>query len=446
MRQVIKIPNVGESITEVSILKWNKQAGQPVNAGELILEIESDKATVELIAEATGILSILKQAGERIPVGEVVGFIEAALMSDEKEIAPGAKVSEVPEPSKLPRTPPPPPPAATLSGASAMNGEVIPTVKSTEQSQGPDVNLSPAVRKAVSEQGLHPSEINGSGKNGRITKGDVIEFAAQKTGNNLATEKVSPPHDPVLPNPLSTTVTDQNPGDRRVSMSLLRTRIAEKLVHAQHTAAILTTFNEADMSAVMDIRNKYKDAFKAKNGVALSFMSFFTRACVEALRIVPEVNAFIEGKDILYHDFYDIGIAVGTERGLVVPVLRDVGKMGFVQIEKEMAHLAEKARTSKLSISDLKGGTFTISNGGVYGSLLSTPILNPPQSGILGMHKILERPVAIDRKVEVKPMMYIALSYDHRLIDGKGAVTFLVKVKEFIENPEILNLDGVTNG
>lgn len=221
-------------------------------------------------------------------------------------------------------------------------------------------------------------------------------------------------------------------------MSMLRQKIAERLVHAQHSAAILTTFNEVDMSAVMKIRSQHKDAFKAKHGVNLSFMSFFTRGCVEALKLIPEVNASIDGKDVLYHDFYDIGIAVGTERGLVVPVIRDVGSMGFVEIEKAIGVMAEKARTGKLSIADLSGGTFTISNGGTYGSLMSTPILNPPQSGILGMHKIMDRPVVIDGKVEVRPMMYLALSYDHRLIDGKGAVTFLVHLKDFLEHPEKL--------
>jgi 2-oxoglutarate dehydrogenase E2 component (dihydrolipoamide succinyltransferase) len=230
-------------------------------------------------------------------------------------------------------------------------------------------------------------------------------------------------------------------GDRRVPMSNLRARIAERLVQAQHTAAILTTFNEVDMSPVMNLRNQHKDAFKAKHGVPLSFMSFFTRASVEALKIIPEVNASIDGRDVIYHDYHDIGIAVGTERGLVVPVVREAGRMGFVEIEKKIAELAVKARDGKLSIADMSGGTFTISNGGVYGSLLSTPILNPPQSGILGMHKIQERPIAINGKVEIRPMMYLALSYDHRLIDGKGAVTFLVTLKDFLEHPEKLGLE-----
>lgn len=372
----IVAPHVGESITEVSILKWKKQSGEKVQVGELLLEIESDKATVEIVADHNGVLKTLKNPGERIPVGAVIGSI------DESGVA------------------------------TVMASQV----------------LSPSVRKMVTEKELNPSQIQGSGKAGRLTKGDVIQFVSQPQAKATAPE-------------FKTLIVD-GVGVRRVPMSMLRSRIAERLVQAQHTAAILTTFNEIDMSAVIALRNKNKDAFKAKHGVPLSYMSFFTKAVIEGLKTVPEINAYIDGKDTLYHDYFDVGIAVGTERGLVVPVLRQVDKMSFLDIEKNLSELALKARDGKLSMAELTGGTFTISNGGTYGSLLSTPILNPPQSGILGMHKIEDRPVVIAGKVEVRPMMYVALSYDHRIVDGKGAVTFLVTLKDCIENPAKLKFEG----
>jgi 2-oxoglutarate dehydrogenase E2 component (dihydrolipoamide succinyltransferase) len=405
MKHNIKAPSVGESVTEVSILKWAKQNGQQVKTGDLLLEIESDKATVEIVAEATGALSILKPAGERINVGTVIGEIDDAVQGT---VGPAAKAAPAPTPA-APHVPTPP--AAPMAAAAATPSSAAP--------------LSPAVRKAVVEHGLDTSQISGTGKGGRLTKGDILSYLAGGTARPTAATPAAP----------------AKAGERRVQMSMLRSRIAERLVQAQHNAAILTTFNEADMSAVMALRNKHKDSFKAKHGVPLSFMSFFTMASVEALKAVPEVNAYIEGREIVYHDYYDIGIAVGTERGLVVPIIRGAEKMSVVDMEKKLAELAIKARDGKLSINDMSGGTFTISNGGVYGSLLSTPILNPPQSGILGMHKIQERPVAVNGKVEIRPMMYLALSYDHRIIDGKGAVTFLVTLKDFIEHPEKLKMD-----
>jgi len=268
---------------------------------------------------------------------------------------------------------------------------------------------------------VDPAAIAGTGKDGRVTKGDVLG---------------APAYAPTVKVP---TITDK-PGDRRVPMSMLRSKIAERLVMAQHTAAILTTFNEVDMSAVMKLRSENKDAFKAKHGVNLSFMSFFAKASIAALKAIPEVNASIDGKDTVYHDYYDLGIAVGTERGLVVPVIRAADQLSFVDFEKKIAEFAVKGRDGKLSMADLTGGTFTISNGGTYGSLMSTPILNPPQSGILGMHKIMDRPIAVNGKVEIRPMMYVALSYDHRIVDGKGAVTWLVALKDHLENPEKLGL------
>ena len=392
MKHTVKAPSVGESITEVSILKWTKKDGQAVKTGDLILEIESDKATVEIVAEASGKLSIVHPEGARVPVGEVIGMIDDAAQGSAE-----ASVSSA---------------SPTTSRAPAKgDATVITTLTKTDA-------MGPAARKALAESGLSAAQVAGTGKDGRITKGDVLAAGPSVGAPAVhATAATAAPRSAAIPT---------REGDRRVPMSNLRARIAERLVQAQHTAAILTTFNEVDMSAVMAVRAKYKESFKAKHGVNLSFMSFFTRACVE---------------DIIYHDYYDVGIAVGTERGLVVPVVRNAGSMGFVEIEKKIGELAIKARDGKLSIPDMTGGTFTISNGGTYGSLLSTPILNPPQSGILGMHKIQERPVAVNGKVEIRPMMYLALSYDHRLIDGKGAVTFLVHLKDFLENPEKLNLD-----
>jgi 2-oxoglutarate dehydrogenase E2 component (dihydrolipoamide succinyltransferase) len=419
MKYDVKAPTVGESITEVSILKWNKQSGQAVKPGDMLLEIESDKATVEVVAENAGVLTILKQAGERIPVGELIAQIDDAATATTAASAPAASAAPKAESSP-----------AAVTGAAALG-----TV-----SGGTGATLSPAVRKVVADQGIDPSQLQGTGKGGRITKGDVVNFQEGKTSAPAAAQAPAP-STAKAPAPATPAPMVLKAGDRRVPMTMLRARIAERLVQAQHTAAILTTFNEVDMSEVNAIRSKHKEPFKAKHGVNLSYMSFFTRASVEALKLIPEVNATVDGKDVIYHDYYDVGIAVGSDRGLVVPVVRDAGKMGFVEIEKTIAALAVKARDGKLSIADMSGGTFTISNGGTYGSLLSTPILNAPQSGILGMHKIQDRPVAINGKIEIRPMMYLALSYDHRLIDGKGAVTFLVHLKDFLENPAKLGLE-----
>jgi len=403
MKHEILAPLVGESITEVSILKWSKQNGQAVKAGDVLLEIESDKATVEIVAEHSGALTILKNDGERVAVKSVIAFIDDSVAG-----SVGASAG---------KTPPPPP--STPRPATAAPSVATPAALES---------LSPAVRKAVVEANVNPAQIQGTGKDGRILKGDVMAFIASGGAKSAPTASRLP------------TVNDK-PGDRRVPMPSIRKRIAERLVFAQHTAAILTTFNEVDMKPVQDVRAKHKDAFEKKYGVKLSFMSFFTRACTLALKELPAVNASIDGTDIVYHDYADIGVAVGTERGLVVPVVRGADKLDFAGIEKGIGELALKARNNKLSIADMSGGTFTISNGGTYGSLLSTPILNPPQSGILGMHKIMDRPVAINGKVEIRPMMYLALSYDHRIIDGKEAVTFLVRVKDLLENPEKLGLD-----
>jgi 2-oxoglutarate dehydrogenase E2 component (dihydrolipoamide succinyltransferase) len=461
MRKNVVAPSVGESITEVSILKWAKKNGEAVKTGDLLLEIESDKATVEIIAEHTGTLQILKPAGEMIPIGEVVAFIDDAIPASTGGAGAGATPPPLPgapgtpplpgsSASSGPGVPPPlpgagpsimPPPVPAFGSAPTPSAPSIPPAPPSSGASHP--GLSPSVRRASASHGVDPSQIAGSGKDGRVTKGDVLNAASGASAPRPATPapssaSASSQPAPSAPPALKTPAAADKPGDRRVPMSMLRSRIAERLVHAQHTAAILTTFNEVDMSAVMKLRSEQKEAFKAKHGVNLSFMSFFTKASIAALKAVPEVNALIDGKDIVYHDYYDIGIAVGTDRGLVVPVIRDAGDMTFADIEKKISELAIKGRDGKLSMADLTGGTFTISNGGTYGSLMSTPILNPPQSGILGMHKIMDRPIAINGKVEIRPMMYIALSYDHRIVDGKGAVTWLVTLKDFLENPEKL--------
>lgn len=424
MKMNVVAPSVGESITEVRILKWNKQNGAAVKAGEVLLEIETDKATVEVAAEAAGALSIAVGDGEMVKVGTVLGFVDTD--------AKGANASAPPAPPRTAAPTPAPTPAAAAPKAvpvsSGGGGGHVPISPMSLEMMGP------SARRTASETNADLSRVQGSGRDGRITSGDIMDSISNATRAPQAAPAAATPSAPAAPR-------NDRPGDRRVGMTRLRQTIAERLVSAQRTAAILTTFNEVDMTNVMKIRNQHKDSFKSKHGVALSFMSFFAKACVAGLKAIPGVNASLDGTDVVYHDYYDIAVAVGTDRGLVVPVLRAVEKMSFLDIEKGIAALAEKARAGKLSIPDMTGGTFTISNGGTYGSLLSTPILNPPQSGILGMHKIQERPVAIDGKVEVRPMMYLALSYDHRLIDGKEAVTFLVTLKDHLENPEKLGLD-----
>lgn len=413
MKHEIKAPTVGESITEVSILKWAKPNGAQVKNGETLLEIESDKATVEIVAEATGALTIGKNAGERVKIGAVIGFIDDSVKGTASASAPAA----------APKASAPSAPAPAQAAAPAAGGS------------SPGLAAAgPGVRRMAAQHGINVEGMSGSGRGGRVTKGDLINGGGQTAAS-------------VAPAPTPTTKTHTptplREGERRAPMSMLRQKIAERLVQAQHTAAILTTFNEADMTAIMDLRKKHKEAFQAKHGVPLSFMSFFTKASVAALKAIPEVNARVDGTDIIYADFYDVGIAVGSDRGLVVPVIRGADKLSFADMEKKMAELAGKARDGKLGIADMTGGTFTISNGGTYGSLLSTPILNMPQAGILGMHKIQDRPMAMDGKVVVRPMMYLALSYDHRIIDGKGAVTFLVTLKDHLEHPEKLGLDFV---
>ncbi|XVN41651.1 MAG: 2-oxoglutarate dehydrogenase complex dihydrolipoyllysine-residue succinyltransferase [Rickettsia endosymbiont of Argas persicus] len=393
----IIVPSLGESVTEATIAKWYKKEGDPVKTDELLLEIETEKVTLEVNSPCNGTIGkIIKAEGANVGGGEEISDIN-------KGEATAASSNETPKPN-----------AATTSTLE----------KAAEKPALANNNLAPSVQKLVAENKLDPNNIKGTGRDGRITKGDVLE-----TMN--------------APAPTSASSSAKTNEDRvqRVRMSRLRKTIAQRLKDSQNTAAILTTFNEIDMSKIIALRTKYKDEFEKKHGVKLGFMSFFVKATIEALKLIPSVNAEIDGDDLVYKNYYDIGVAVGTEQGLVVPVVRDADKMGFSDIEKTICSLAKKAREGKLSMSDLSGGTFSISNGGVYGSLLSTPIINPPQSGILGLHKTEERAVVIDGKIEVRPMMYIALSYDHRIIDGKEGVSFLVKIKEMIESPEKLLLN-----
>ena len=409
----VKIPAVGESITSGIVSVWHKKSGDFVNAGDALFTLETDKVSTEIAAEISGLLDTIVPEGQEVKIGEVVATI------DDSKKAPAAKPAE-----------------EKAAAKSETKTAAPPKEKSADaKTASPARTLSPAVRRIVDEEHLNPEKISGTGPGGRLTKADALT-AAQNRG--ASKKKID-----IEPATAGPSVGGQLADGRfvRKKMSPLRRKIAAQLVMAQHTAAILTTFNECDMSAVQELRAKSQEAFTKKHGVKLGFMSFFIKASVEALKAVPVVNGRIEDEDFIQNNFYDIGVAVGTERGLVVPIVRDADKKSFADLERDIANYATKAREGKLKIEDLTGGTFTISNGGVYGSLLSTPILNPPQSGILGMHKIMPRPTAVDGKVEVRPMMYLALSYDHRAIDGKEAVSFLIKVKECIEDPKKLPLD-----
>jgi 2-oxoglutarate dehydrogenase E2 component (dihydrolipoamide succinyltransferase) len=397
-------PTVGESISEVRILAWNKQNGEYVKSGETVAEIESDKATVEVVAENNGVLKILEKEGEMIPVGKLIAQIDDA---GKATVTSNATSN------------------ASSNGKTSSTANVATPTKASASLEA----QAPSVRKALAENSIDPRDVSGTGKHGQITKGDVLAHISNPRPQTIGRAKDAE------------IKTKDQAGDRRVPMSLLRLKIAERLKQAQNTAAMLTTFNEVDLAQVNVLRKEFKDKFKAKHGVGLGFMSFFTRACALALKEFEAVNAYIDGTDLVYHDYVHIGVAVGTDRGLVVPVLRNADKMSFVEIEKGIVELATRARDGKLGMSDMSGGTFTISNGGVYGSMLSTPILNPPQSAILGMHNIQERPMVVDGKIEIRPMMYLAVSYDHRVIDGKEAVSFLVAIKKRLENPEELGLD-----
>ncbi len=408
----VRFPVVGESVQEGQVYKWRKKTGEFVKRDDVLVEVETDKATVEIVAEADGTLTISKNEGETIAVGELLASIDTSA----KQPAASAATPAVPSKSTSPAMPPPIPTAKA-----APSGDVRPQ--------------SPAVARMAAEHQVDTAEIAGSGRGGRVTKDDMVQHLESPKQVTAPT-----PAAKIAPAAMTVPVPSGERLERREKMSRLRQRIAERLVEAQHNAAMLTTFNEVDMSAIMDLRKKYKDPFKDSHGVGLGFMSFFIKAAVEALKRFPAINGYVDGTDIVYHDYYDIGVAVSTERGLMVPVVRNVDRMSFAQIEAAIAEYAKRGRDGKISLDDLAGGTFTISNGGTFGSLLSTPILNPPQSAILGMHKIEDRAVVVNGQIVIRPMMYLAMSYDHRIVDGKEAVGFLVKIKENIEDPARLLL------
>ena len=412
----VKVPSVGESVTEGRIARWLKPDGAAVKPDEPLFELETDKAAQEITAPAAGVLRVKVKEGETVQVGQVVADIDPA---------------GVPAAAATPEARPAAPPASSPAPAAA------PPKPQPADGHRPEPILSPAARAMIADRGLDPAAVPGTGPGGRVTKEDVLNFqppapkpngpAAAATAGPIA--PAAPPSAPA------------GARETRRPMSTIRKRIAERLLESQNTTATLTTFNEADLSAVMDLRARYNDRFEKKHGVKLGFMSVFVKAVVEALKAFPLVNARIDGADVVYQHFYDIGVAVSTEKGLMVPVLRDADRLGFAEIEKAIAEVAKKARDGKVSVADLQGGTFTITNGGIFGSMLSTPILNPPQAAILGMHAIQKRPVAVNDQVVIRPMMYLALSYDHRQIDGREAVQFLVRIKECVENPERMLFD-----
>ncbi|WP_434290443.1 2-oxoglutarate dehydrogenase complex dihydrolipoyllysine-residue succinyltransferase [Celeribacter sp. SCSIO 80788] len=390
----VMVPTLGESVTEATVATWFKAVGDSVAADEMLCELETDKVSVEVPAPAAGVLT-------------------AILAAEGATVAAGGKLAEM------------------SAGAGAVAAAPAPAAAPAAPAGGKDIENAPSANKLMAEKGINPAAVSGSGKDGRIMKEDVLKAMTSAPAGTPA--PVSAPRAPVA--------ADDAAREERVKMTKLRQTIAKRLKESQNTAAMLTTYNEVDMTEVMALRNQYKDQFEKKHGVRLGFMSFFTKACVHALKEVPEVNAEIDGTDIVYKNYVHMGVAAGTPQGLVVPVIRDADSMSFAEIEKAIAEKGRRARDGKLSMAEMQGGTFTISNGGVYGSLMSSPILNPPQSGILGMHKIQDRPMAINGQVVIRPMMYLALSYDHRIVDGKGAVTFLVRVKEALEDPRRLLMD-----
>jgi 2-oxoglutarate dehydrogenase E2 component (dihydrolipoamide succinyltransferase) len=427
MATEIRVPALGESVTEATIAQWFKSEGEAVTEDEPLVELETEKVTVEVPAPASGVLSSISvKTGETVNVGALLGAIEdAKARPDAKK--PEAKEPEAKEPKKAEAAKEPEKAEAKEPKAKETDGQP----------------LSPAVRKLIEEHELKPSEIEGSGKDGRLTKADVLEHLEKAPGPKPAPETPKAPAPSPAPaqKPRAPSPADDAAREERVRMTRLRTTIARRLKDAQNTAAMLTTYNEVDMTAVMGLRSQYKELFERRHGVKLGFMSFFVKAAIQALREIPAVNAEIDGDEIVYKNYYHIGVAVGTERGLVVPVVRDADRLSLAGIESAIGDFGKRAQDGSLKIEEMQGGTFTISNGGVYGSLMSSPILNAPQAGILGMHKIQERPVVVAGKIEARPMMYLALTYDHRLVDGREAVRFLVRIKECLEDPQRMILD-----
>jgi 2-oxoglutarate dehydrogenase E2 component (dihydrolipoamide succinyltransferase) len=427
----IKVPSVGESVTEAVLAQWFKKDGDQIKQGEALFVIETDKVTLEVEADADGVLKISVGEGETVSIGAVVGTIDTAATT--AEAAPTEKAAKEEEVEKKPVEPKKaeaaerektaPPPQEKAASAAEEKAAKPATEKKPIAA---DINLSPAVRRIVKETGVDIGEVIGTGPAGRITKGDVLLYLEAREAQEAST-KIAPA--------AAAEETSRKP------MTPIRQRIAARLLEARQNTAMLTTFNDVDMSRVMETRSRYKDAFQKKYGVSLGFMSFFIKAAVEALKEFPEINAFIDGKEIVYHHYYHIGVAIGTGRGLVVPVIRHCEKLSLAMMEQAIVDYVTKIKENRLDLADLEGGTFTITNGGVFGSLLSTPILNTPQSAILGMHRIEKRPVVVDDQIVVRPMMYLALSYDHRIVDGREAVTYLRRIKEFLENPERMILE-----
>ena len=417
MATEIRVPTLGESITEATVGKWFKKAGDSVSADEPLVELETDKVTLEVNAPSAGVLSeIAADTGQTVAIGALLGQLSAGSAAAQ---APAAK----------------PAPGASTPAAAA---KAVPATAATAMPP------SPAAARIAAEDKIDLASIAGSGKRGQVLKGDVLAALAEprRPAPVAPAPLQAPAPAPIPAAPAARPTTpDENAREERVRMTKLRQTIARRLKDAQNTAAMLTTFNEVDMSEVMALRARYKDAFEKKHAAKLGFMGFFVKACVQALKEIPAVNAEVDGADLVYKNYYHIGIAVGTDKGLIVPVVRDADKLSIAEIEKAIAALGKRARDGQLTLDELQGGTFTITNGGIYGSLMSTPILNAPQSGILGMHKIQDRPIAVGGKVEIRPMMYLALSYDHRIVDGREAVTFLVRVKEALEDPARLVLD-----
>jgi 2-oxoglutarate dehydrogenase E2 component (dihydrolipoamide succinyltransferase) len=443
----IKVPSVGESVTEALLAQWFKSDGDTVKKDEPLFVIETDKVTLEVVSEAAGVLSIQVQEGETVAIGAVVGTIDAAAAPKPAETPPASEAPEMKEtqpPAAAPEEPPAPAPEAPAQTAPAP-----PAPQSVSAPAQPSIRsdgLAPSVRRLIAEKNLDPAQITGTGPAGRITKGDVILFLeglqvtaaapAPAPGDGAVQKPAETP-----PQPTAETPEAGEEGITRKPMSPIRQRIAAHLLNAKQNTAMLTTFNDVDMTRVLALRAQFKERFKEKYDISLGMMSFFIKASVEALKEFPEVNAYIDGKDIVYHHYYHIGVAIGSEKGLVVPVIRHADMLNFAQLEQAIVDFVNKIKENRLELSDLEGGTFTISNGGVFGSLLSTPILNMPQSGILGMHRIEKRPVALEDQMVIRPMMYLALSYDHRIIDGREAVTFLKRIKECVENPERIMME-----
>jgi 2-oxoglutarate dehydrogenase E2 component (dihydrolipoamide succinyltransferase) len=448
----IKVPSVGESVTEALLAQWFKSDGDTVKKDEPLFVIETDKVTLEVVAEAAGVLSIKVQEGETVAIGAMVGSIDTAAAPKPAAAQQAPEIRETQPQVAAPEKPPEPAPETPAPPATEAPVPPDPESPPPQPISAParpsfgSEDLAPSVRRLIAEKNLDPSQIIGTGPAGRITKGDVVLFIeglqvpaappAPAPGDDTVQKPVETP--PQLP--IETIQPGEEPITRK-PMSPIRQRIASHLLAAKQNTAMLTTFNDIDMTRVQLLRAQFKDSFKEKYGISLGIMSFFIKACVEALKEFPEVNAYIDDKDIVYHHYYHIGVAIGAEKGLVVPIIRHADQLNFAELEKAIVDFVNKVKENRLELADLEGGTFTISNGGVFGSLLSTPILNMPQSGILGMHRIEKRPVAIEDQMVVRPMMYVALSYDHRIIDGREAVTFLKRIKECIENPERIMME-----